>query len=527
MLRRSLLTAALLVALAASASAQGALAATPMLALSTASMGGHACVLTQSGKVLCWGDNHRGQLGVTTGISDSNGVGAAQLVPLARPAVQIAAGSGHTCALLDDGTVNCWGVNYSGQLGNSTNVSTLNANPAPAPVPLPNLVSQIAAGDFGTCFIYVDASAACIGDNSFGQLAFLPMNSAPNVAPKAMSLGGAAVKKITIGGNFACALLTTLAVKCMGFNPSGQLANSAHLDTGGATPVSAGLPGPVTDLDTGSGHGCAILQDSTTWCWGTDTSGQLGDGTADGADHYIPVKVSIGGAQSVALGFNHVCARLTAGGVDCWGGNLAGQLGVADNILSLNPNATPLFSGFDPNASFVAAGGPFTCAIRPDGTVQCAGENSASQLGVPRASLEYSYIPVAVPAVNVLDAAPGTARLGMIAAKPRLKFRKSGRKISVTARVKVSGVGAALPAADCSGKVTTRLEKKVRSRYRKVVSKSASLNVKKGLCGLDLRLKVASRYAGKKLTLRLIAKDGANTTGFDKRFSAKIKRPRR
>jgi alpha-tubulin suppressor-like RCC1 family protein len=527
MLRRTITLIALVLVAATAASAQ---AATPMLALSESGpSGGSTCVLTQSGKVFCWGDNGRGQLG-TSVADDGNGVAAPQLVPLPKAAVQIAAGASHNCALLEDASVYCWGQNYFGQLGNSGNNGTLNANPTPSAVPLSKPVSQLSAGGMDTCFIYVDGTVGCLGDNSFGQLGSSPMNQT-NFTPVTMALGASSAKKVVIGDNFSCTLLTTLSIKCTGFNPAGQLANSAHLHTGGATPVTAGLAGPPIDVATGGGHACAILQDLTTWCWGSNGSGQLGNGSADSADHYNPVKVAIGNAQLLALGTGHTCARLIAGGVDCWGGNLTGQLGVSDNILTFDPNPTPLLSAIDANATAIEAGGPHTCVIIPAGNVRCVGDNSTSELGVPKADLGYSYIPVTVPGVNLLDASAASAKLKLVVADPKFKFKKAKGKITATARMKLSGVGGAIPAADCAGKATTKFERKLVSgkgkkrntSYKKLVSKTAKLGEKKGQCGFDVKLTVAGRYAGKKLTLRVILKDGAHTTGFDTRFTAKIK----
>lgn len=514
------------------AMASTAQAATPMLALSDSGpVGGSTCALTQSGKVYCWGSNVRGELG-TNVVDSGSGVAALQLVPLPKPAAQIASGVAHTCALLEDATVYCWGLNYHGQLGNGVNTGTLNANPNPSPVPLAAPASRLAAGSMNTCVIYAAGTTGCLGDNSFGQLGFSPTGSL-NTTPKAISLGGAAAKKIAIGGNYACVLLTTLSVKCMGFNPSGQLGNNAHLGSGGSTPVTAGLSGPAADLETGSGHACAILQDLTTWCWGDNSLGQLGIGAADETDHFNPLKVSIGSAQLLAMGGTHTCTRLLAGGVDCWGSNLTGQLGVPDNITTFTPNPTPLLSSFEGNASAVDAGGPHTCVILPAGSVKCAGDNSDGQLGVPSTDLGYSYIPVTVPGLNVNDAAsPASAKLALLVAKPTLKFKKSGAKISATARAKVNGIGASVPSADCVGKVSTRLERKVvtgsgkkrKTSYKSVVSKTAKLSVKKQQCGFDLSLKLTKKYNGKKLYLRVTLKDGARTTGFNTRFSTKIKR---
>lgn len=284
-------------------------------------------------------------------------------------------------------------------------------------------------------------------------------------------------------------------------------------------PSAAGAATPMLALGQPAfgGHSCVLTQSGKVYCWGSNAIGQLGIGSVDSSDHYTPVKVAIGAAQSLALGGNHTCVRLISGPVDCFGGNLAGQQGVSDNILTLTGNPTPLLSGLPSGALAIAAGGPFTCVIVPDGRVQCVGENSESQLGVAATAMDHTYIAVTVPGLNVYDLPVALPRL--TPAKPKLKFKKSRAKIAVSGRVKVTGAG-----APCAGRVTNRLERKSGKKYRKVVSATAKLNVKKGACGFDVKLKLAKKYAGRKLYLHVALPDGANALGFDKRYSAKVKR---
>lgn len=516
--RKSLLIAIVLFVFGFSATTTHA--ATPMLALSTQNVGGHACALTRAGQVVCWGYNVRGALGVTAGLNDYRGT-APQIVPLPSAAIQIGAGDAHTCALLENHTAYCWGINSHGQLGNLTNVGSSAANPNPALVQSGSPIVRIDVGYDSSCFIHADGTAKCAGGNGSGQLG-LP-ESEMVLTPTTMPLAGSVITRIAIGGDFTCALLSSRTVKCMGSNSRGQLADDAHLGSADPAPVSASLPPTVVDVDAGRDHACATLTDKSAWCWGSDEVGQLGDGTHDFNANFDPFQVPVGETTAVAAGNGHTCT-LGPGAVRCWGVNVVGELGVPNGFPTVNPNPSPIVSSFDANSSFIAAGGAFTCAIRPDGSVQCAGDNMGGQLGVPRTTLGSSWTPLTVPGVNVFASAP---KLPLAVKRPKLRFRKSGSKVAVTSRVTVSGVGAPLHPADCAGKVTSRLETKRKSRYRKVVSRTVSLNVKRGFCGFDVRLNLASKYVGKKLMLRLIVKDGATTTGFDKRFTAKIKRPRR
>ena len=251
--------------------------------------GSHACVLRHDGAVKCWGANGSGQLGL--GDTAARGDGANELadtLPIVslgggRTATAVAAGTSHTCALLDNGTVKCWGANGSGQLG---------------------LGDTAARGD----------SAGEMGDS-------LP----------AVSLGtGRSAVAIAAGDQHTCALLDDGAVKCWGANASGQLGLGDTIARGdGASEMGDNLPSvdlgtgrTATAIAAGGTHTCALLDDGVVKCWGANASGQLGlgdtaargDVAGEMGDSLPTLDLGTGRtATAITAGASHTCALLDNG----------------------------------------------------------------------------------------------------------------------------------------------------------------------------------------------------------------------
>lgn len=143
----------------------------------------HTCALLYDGDVQCWGSNQHGQVGSTEKLGAGGGdfTSPQPAVALPRDAVAISSGTNHTCALLDNGTVQCWGGNRYGTLGSPTNVGSTDPNPNPlSVVPLPGEAVAISAGVLHTCALLNDGGVRCWGKNEFGQLGF--STASPNQA---------------------------------------------------------------------------------------------------------------------------------------------------------------------------------------------------------------------------------------------------------------------------------------------------------------------------------------------------------
>ena len=171
-----------------------------------------------------------------------------------------------------------------------------------------------------------------------------------------------------------CAVLADTRVACWGSNASGQLGDGTTTDR--ASPVVVpGLTG-VTAIVAGDRHTCALLEDGTARCWGFNAGGQLGDGTT--ATRALPGPVGgITGVTAIAAGGLHTCAILADGTARCWGYNASGQLGDGTTTNRSAPVMVPGLVG----VAAIALAGSHTCALLADGTVRCWGYNYFGQLG--------------------------------------------------------------------------------------------------------------------------------------------------
>lgn len=172
----------------------------------------HSCSLSLEGEVYCWGDNHFGQLG--------HGIQAHQflpprLVPLRGRVLAVSAGRRHTCILLKDRTVQCWGENYDGQLGNGTTVDSL----FPIEVKPLEDVAAISAGKDHTCALLLDGEVYCWGSNRSGQFG----NHEKEVSLYPTRAGLTHVITIAAGSELTCAIFWNNATRCVGWERRDQM----------------------------------------------------------------------------------------------------------------------------------------------------------------------------------------------------------------------------------------------------------------------------------------------------------------
>jgi alpha-tubulin suppressor-like RCC1 family protein len=306
-------------------------AGTEALALSARN---HTCALRDDMLAVCWGHNDAGQ---SDPMDEASSVAPSE-ASWAQPARGVAAGAQHTCALRSEDIVaSCWGANNRNQLTTEA--------PGPGPIDIPGalVLEQIALGDEHGCGVTQANEVWCWGDNAQGQLAADPM-----LVPTSDVLGQVAVPEvdeIVAGARHTCARSGN-DVLCWGRNNLGQLGDGSGVQQ--SIPAMVALPPglTVTGIASGPDHTCAIAQGGELWCWGSNTFGQLMlEPDAMGNDTYTltPVEMNVGAdVLAFAGGATHSCALVNTGALVCWGTNTEGQIGDGSMTYAHTPKVVDL-----------------------------------------------------------------------------------------------------------------------------------------------------------------------------------------
>jgi alpha-tubulin suppressor-like RCC1 family protein len=413
---RAVVAAVLATALLTSAAVGGA-AAEPASAPASAAAGAldagaaHSCALVTASAVRCWGYGAIGQLGsvATATIGDDETPAAVAPVALGpgRSAKAVAAGAHHTCAVLDDGSVRCWGFGGDGRLGYAATASIGDDEPPAAAGPVDlgagRTATAITAGTGHTCALLDDGSVRCWGYGEDGRLGYGDSASIGDDEPPAaagpVNLGvGRTARAITAGSGHTCAVLDDGGVRCWGYAANGRLGYADTVRIGddetpaAAGPVDLGPGRTATAITAGEAHTCAILDDGAVRCWGYGLYGALGYGytTNVGDDEHPsaaePVYLGAGvTAVAISAGELHTCIVQNDGRVRCWGFGGNGRLGYA-NVRNIGDNELPFAAGTvdvgaGRTATAISAGWFHTCARLDDRSVRCWGYASAGRLG--------------------------------------------------------------------------------------------------------------------------------------------------
>ena len=305
-------------------------------------------------------------------------------------ATTIVGGENHSLAVKANGTVWASGYNYSGSLGDGTNTDSN----APVAVVGPGGggfltgITSVAAGGDNSLALRSDGTVWAWGDNDNGEMG-IGTTVSSNVPEQVLGPGSVGtltgVVSIASGFDTAYALKADGTVWAWGENTSGQVGDGTT--TGRTTPVQVVGPGGsgfltgVTALAGGYFHALALKSDGTVWTWGSNSQGELGNGTK--VNSPTPVQVvgsggvgALGAVTAVAGGFGHSLALMSNGTADAWGAGGWGQLGDG----ATNDSATPVQVSGLIGADQISASG-YTSMARTGSGVLGWGYNGSGQLG--------------------------------------------------------------------------------------------------------------------------------------------------
>ena len=325
----------------------------------------HTCAVLGDGSCRCWGRNSFGEAGM--GHTQQISVEKSAAVNLGANVTvkQLAAGD-HTCAVLDDDTLRCWGNNMYGQLGLGhtrqigDDAKEMGQFLPPVDVGAGRTVKQVAAGDEHTCAVLDDDTLRCWGQNGFGELG---LGHTRQIGADAEEMGqflppvdvgnGRTVKQVAAGHRHTCAVLDDDTLRCWGSNGYGKLGlgHDRHIGDDAKEmgqflpPVDVGAGRTVKQVAAGQQHTCAVLDDDTLRCWGRNWYGELGLGhnrnigeTPQEMGRFLP-PVDVGSGRTVkqaAAGYDETCAVLDNDAQVCWGLSIGDQEGeMGDRLAAL------------------------------------------------------------------------------------------------------------------------------------------------------------------------------------------------
>ncbi|MES2176702.1 MAG: Ig-like domain-containing protein [Gemmatimonadota bacterium] len=394
-----------------SVSAPGVAPRTASLTAITRFLGQHVC-MGNYWSIRCWGNNSLGQLGNGTTSTSIDPVnvnlsGIALALPQTKVSVSQQGIGDHTCLLDDAGQAYCWGSNTAGQLGDGTRVN----KSTPTAVSTALRFTTIATGSEHTCALTSGGEMYCWGFNFYGQLGDGTKTRIRVLPTRVSAPAGVTFASMTVGTAHSCAIAQTGAPYCWGSNASGQLGDGTQINR--ALPVAVTGSLSLSSMTGGDSHTCGLTAAGAAWCWGNRAAGTMGDGGGSALFQPVPTAVANGHVfQSIHAGYLYTCGAKVTGLVWCWGGG-SGYGRFGDGTIIAN-YVVPTLIAFTGNAIHV---GGFNSAISALATcgltevtrqVMCWGKNDQGYLG--NGTTDHSTLPTVVPQAGVTAGTPGAVQ---------------------------------------------------------------------------------------------------------------------
>ena len=346
----------------------------------------HTCVILSDQTVSCWGENLSGQLGIGNNTNQHSPVSVPGLTNIA----EISLGSAHTCAINNTGSVWCWGFNVWGQLG----IGNITNQNSPVLVEALSNIVEISLGEYHTCARNITGVIFCWGRNQNGELGIGTTDNQENL-PQFVNFPSSYASNFTqiaVGGFHACAINEDKFCFCWGWNDLGQVglessSNPQNIDKQTTPVLLQGDQKPYKEVSLGYKHSCIIDADDNLFCWGENQYYELGKFHDENNDQRNDAKVYellyiTNNTDKISLGKKHTCAIKNTGHVFCWGLNYYNGTLPLQTLNDARTDYSPILIQELSNITDISLGDSHTCATYFTGSVFCWGENNRGQLGI-------------------------------------------------------------------------------------------------------------------------------------------------
>lgn len=327
-----------------------------------------SCAIDDSGDLYCWGKSY---------FSGGLDQGAPVLMGSGKKFRSVYADMTSACAIATNGISYCWGAGSNGKLG----IGSTSTSYSLAAVRMDNVTGdaswlKMAGGGASGCGLKSNGKIYCWGSNSDGQLGDNTTTSQPSPLNSVVATVDTFID-LSVGESFACGINAEGYIACWGSASSGVLGNGQST-TNALVPVPLTSAGRYMQISSGLNHNCAVDSQGQLVCWGNDSHGKLGNGSDSSSDVTEPM-VSDNTVKylAVASGANHSCALIADGTIKCWGHGDGGRLGTGNAVSQDFPVSV---SGAETYFS-VSTGDSHSCALQSNGLVACWGDDTYGQLG--------------------------------------------------------------------------------------------------------------------------------------------------